>query len=346
MALPGEGAPKRLCRVAVTGTRAIWERQLTDTLIIIVSIFGLIGLGYVAAWTKLLSADVGEKLAEFVFTLPIPLLVFNTLATADFAGISPWRIWAAYFVPVAIVWTLSHAMVVHLFGRDMRAGVVAGGSAVYSNSVLIGIPLVQTTFGDDGMVFLIVVMAVHLPILMSVSVILNELALSGDTPAQDRPSRLESWRRLGVSLALNPILIGIAAGLLWRATGLTIPRVAAAIIDPLALSAGPLALFASGTVLLNYGMARQIRPAFAISALKLIALPALVLAASWAIGLPPVGAAAITLTAACPTGVNASLIAMRLGTGQALSSNTLVISTGAGVLTVALWLTVVRALFE
>ena len=75
-------------------------------------------------------------------------------------------------------------------------------------------------------------------------------------------------------------------------------------------------------------------------------MPALVFVASRAIGLPPIGVAALTLTAACPTGVNVFLIASRLGTGQALASNTLLISTAAGVVTVTLWLSVVQATLQ
>jgi malonate transporter len=317
------------------------ELVVPETLNIVVSIFGLIGLGYVAARTRLLSAEVGERLADFVFTLAIPLLIFDTLARADLHGVSPWRIWAAYFVPFAVVWALSHLMVVRLFGRDNRAGIVAGGSAAYGNTVLIGIPLVQTAYGESGVVILLVVVLVHLPVLMVISLVLNERALAAEGAA-DRPARGEAWRRLGLSLATHPILVAMALGILWRFTGLAIPRVAAAIIEPLARSAGPLALFASGMALVSYGMARQIRPAFAISALKLLLMPALVLAAALGLGLSPLGIAAITLAAACPTGVNAPLIALRLGTGQALSSNVLLFSTAGGVITVTLWLVALR----
>jgi predicted permease len=94
--------------------------------------------------------------------------------------------------------------------------------------------------------------------------------------------------------------------------------------------------------LVNYGIARQIRAAVAISALKLILLPVLVFLSAEAIGLPPIGVAALTLTAACPTGVNAYLIATRLGTGEALASNTVLISTAAGVATVSLWLALLQ----
>lgn len=319
------------------------EPPLSETLITVTSIFGLIGLGYAAARSGLLSNDVGERLADFVFVLAIPLLMFDTLASADLHGVSPWRIWAAYFLPFAIVWILSNRMVVNLFGRDDRAGIVAGGAGAYSNAMLIGIPLIQTAFGESGMVFLVVIVAIHLPVFMVVSVMMNEWALTADGAADDA-SRGETWRRLGKSLATNPVLIGIAAGILWRVTGLSIPRVGAAVIEPLARSAGPLALFAVGMSLVNYGVARQIHTAFAISALKLVLLPALVLATAWAMGLSPLGVTVVTLVAACPTGVNAPLIAIRLGTGQALASNVLLISTAGGVVTVAIWLTVIRVL--
>ncbi len=317
---------------------------MSETLSIVVSIFGLIGLGYLAARTGLLSTAVGEKLTDFVFTLAIPLLLFDTLATADFHGVSPWRIWVAYFIPFAVVWIVSHLMIRRIFGRDARAGIVAGGSAAYSNGVLIGLPLMQTALGESGTVFLIVIVAVHLPVMMLISVFLNEWALAAEGIATGTESRREVFVRLAISLARHPILIGILAGLLWRVTGFGIPSVAAKVIDPLARSAGPLALFASGMALVNYGIARQVKPAIAISALKLFLLPALVFVAARAIGLPTVGVAALTLTAACPTGVNAFLIASRLGTGQALASNTLLISTAAGVATVTVWLSVMQGL--
>ncbi len=315
---------------------------MSETFIIVVSIFGLIGLGYFTVRIGLLSSAVGDRLTEFVFTLAIPLLLFDTLAKADFQGVSPWRIWAAYFTPFAIVWVVAHLMIVRVFGRDGRAGIVGGGSAAYSNGVLIGVPLMQAALGHQGTVFLIVIVAIHLPIMMLVSVFLNEWMNASADIALGTASRRDLFGRLGWSLVKHPILIGIVLGLLWRLTGLALPRIVAAIVEPLANSAGSLALFASGMALVNYGIARQVWPAAALAVLKLALLPVLVFAGAHAVGLPPIGVAALTLTAACPTGVNAYLIATRLGTGEALASNTVLISTAAGVATTTLWLAVLQ----
>jgi predicted permease len=315
---------------------------MPETLATVVSIFGLVAVGYAAARTRLLGRSVGEGLTEFVFKVAIPFLLFDTLAAADLHGLSPWRIWAAYFVPFAIVFALAHLIVRRVFGRDARAGIVAGGSAAYANSVLIGLPLMQSAFGDAGTVYLIVIVVVHLPILMLVTVLLNEWAMRADR-IEAGEARGVALRRLARTLATHPILLSILAGLVWRATGLKIPHTLALVIEQLGRPAGPLALFASGMALVSFGVARQVRPAFVVAALKLLVMPALVYVATRLVGLPPLGGAVVTLTAACPTGVNAFLIATRLGTGEALASNTLLISTAAGALTVTLWLALLQA---
>ena len=213
-------------------------------------------------------------------------------------------------------------MIRRVFGRDSRAGIVAGGSAAYSNGVLIGIPLMQAALGDEGTVFLIIIVAVHLPIMMLVSVFLNEWMLArGRRSATDATSRREVFRRLAISLATHPILIGVVARPALAGDGSRHPaRRSPRSSSRWRAPPGRSRSSPSGMALVNYGIARQIRPAIAISGLKLVLLPVLVFVAASAIGLPPIGVAALTLTAACPTGVNAYLIAQpaRHGRGARL----------------------------
>ncbi|WP_430514016.1 AEC family transporter [Pannonibacter phragmitetus] len=57
----------------------MFEQILT----IVVPVFVLVGLGYLAARTGLLSQSVGEGLGQFVFVVAIPSLIFKTLATVS-----------------------------------------------------------------------------------------------------------------------------------------------------------------------------------------------------------------------------------------------------------------------
>lgn len=57
---------------------------MEQILTIVLPVFGIIGVGYLVAWTGLFSRETGDALSDFVFTVPIPLLLFQTMATAHF----------------------------------------------------------------------------------------------------------------------------------------------------------------------------------------------------------------------------------------------------------------------
>ncbi|MEJ0098054.1 MAG: hypothetical protein WDM84_09230 [Bauldia sp.] len=106
-----------------------------------------------------------------------------------------------------------------IFGRDARAGLVAGISAAYSNALLVGIPLIVTAYGRQGAAAVSLLIAIHLPILMTVSAILIERALVADGLAADADTRT-IVRGIARSIARNPIVLGLFTGILWRLTGL------------------------------------------------------------------------------------------------------------------------------
>ncbi len=313
---------------------------MPETVEIVLSIFGLIGIGYAAVRTGIVRPAVADHLAEFVFVIAVPVLLFRTLATADFSGSSPWRLWGVYFLVMAATWILADRSTRHFFGFDARRGLVAGMSATYSNLVLIGIPLVDRALGEQGMIVVLLLVSIHTPLVMFVTVIANEWLVAREGEAR-RIDRALLWT-LAQPLVTNPLLIGVAAGAFWRIAGLPLTGAPATVVDSLARVAGPIALFSVGAALMNYGIGRQVRPAILLATLKLLLMPALVLAGALAVGLPPLTVEALPLLAATPTGVNAYIVASRFGTGQALASNTLLYSTGAGIATVGLWLALLR----
>jgi malonate transporter len=315
---------------------------LDQIVTIVLPVFGLIGVGYAVAWVGLLPEGSDRALADFCFTIAIPLLIFRVLATADFSGGSPLYVWLAYYAGFATVWAVGTLAVRRLFGRDARTGVVAGVSSAFPNMLLLAIPLVIVAYGDEGAAALTVLITVNLPVMMTVGAILNERALvvDGVSAHTDAPAAL---RKAALALVKNPIIIGIAAGIAWRLTGLPLGGPAGTVLTRLASVAGTLSLFTVGMTLRRYGISGNVRPALVIAALKLIVMPAIVFALlATVIPLPPVWARALVIGAACPTGVNAWLAAAHFRTGEAIASNAITISTAAAVVTVTLWLHVVQ----
>jgi predicted permease len=305
-------------------------------------VFSLVALGYLAGLTGYLKPASGEGISEFAVNVAMPLLLFQTMVQSDFHGVTPWSLWAAYFAAAAITWTAGHLVMTRIFGRDARAGIVGGVSSAYSNVVLLGAPFILGIFGASGFEVLSLLVSVHLPIMMMASIVLFEMfgRPSGETV---HPLRvIKSFLR---RLFINPLIIGILAGLAWRVSGVPMPDLIERLVDTLADTAGPVALFAMGLSLRRFGISGNIRPALALSFLKLFLMPALVLAFVWLLGLPPLTAKVAVVVAALPSGINSYLIAVQFNTGQALASNQMTLATASAVLTTSFWLTVAIHVF-
>jgi len=308
---------------------------------IVLPVFGLVALGYGAAASGLLRRETGEALSDFVFVVAIPVLVFRTLAVADFAGATPWGLWLDYFAVFGVMWVLGAVVIRRLFGRDARAGVVAGISTAYGNTVLVGIPLAIAAYGDTGAMVMALIIALHLPVMMTASAILIVGAERRDGVAHAEPGVRALLRGLGVNLVRNPLMIALALGALWHLTGVPLAGLPRVMVDRIADVASTLALFAMGMSLRNYGIRGNVRAGLVLAVLKLLLMPALVfLATRYLVPLPPVWAKVAVVAAASPTGVNAYVVAARFRTGEALASNAITISTAGAVLSMMVWLTV------
>lgn len=310
--------------------------RVSEILTDVLPVFLLILVGWVIVRTGLLKAEIGEAMSEFVFKIAVPLLLFQTIAEADFRGSSPFRLWIAYFSGVAITWTAGHIVATRMFGRDARIGVLAGVSSAFANTIFIGLPLVGRTVGPDGVMAMSILIAVHLPTMMIAGTLLMEQAERKENAGAGR-STAELLRQVGSNLMRNPLVIGLFCGLIVHLTSLPIPATLGTAVDNIANIAGPAALISLGMALRQYGMSGNLGITSVIAAFKLFLLPACVLAVGLLLGLSPEWRAALVLTAAVPTGVNAWLIANRFGVGHSLAASTITLTTALGAFSVSLW---------
>ena len=299
-------------------------------------IFILILFGWALVRTRVLNADIGDGLGEFVFKVAVPVLLFRTISQADFHGASPFRLWIAYFTGVAITWAVGHILATRIFGRDARVGVLAGVSSAFANNIFIGLPLVERTVGSDGIVAVSILLAVHLPLMMVIGTVLMERAEHKVNGGEARGT-LNVLRQVGINLVRNPLVIGLAAGLVMHVSGLALPGVLASVVDQITAMAAPAALVSLGMALNKYGINGNVRIAIVIAALKLLLMPGCVWLACRLLGLSPDWTAALVLTSSVPTGINAWLIANRFGVGHGLAASAISLSTAVGVLSVTLW---------
>ncbi|MCX5514427.1 transporter [Kaistia algarum] len=305
--------------------------RLADIAFIVLPIFGLMGVGYVAGWTKRLSERAADGLSEYVFGIAVPVLIYKTLSEAKMpAGGQPWGYWIAYFAGAFLVFGLGFLAARRIFGRNHLEAVMQGFASGQANTVFVGVPIILKAFGEAGAVPLFLLIAIHLPIMTTAATVMAEGAEQGVSRA--------SLLRLAKALARNPILIGIYAGAIGQIFGIHASGVAAQVIDMVAASSVPCALISMGLALRRYGFAGDVGPSLVISALKLIVHPMIVLGLTQILPMPPVWAGVAVVFAAMPCGVNAYLLAGHYKAGVAAAASAVSLSTILSLFTITVWL--------
>jgi predicted permease len=212
------------------------------------------------------------------------------------------------------------------FGLKGVSAVVAGFSAGQANTVFVGVPMILKAYGDEGAVPLFLLIAVHLPVTMTLATLMAE---------GRQASPLIILRRL----ATHPIVVAIIAGSACRPLAPYIPGPVWQIVELLGGAAVPCALISMGIALRRYGLKTGWKLPTLISALKLVAHPLIVLVlATQVFSMPPVWAGVAVLFASCPSGINAYLFAERYGEGVALASSSVALSTVLALGTTLFWL--------
>lgn len=300
----------------------------------VLPVFILILVGWLLLATGYLKAQVGEALGSFVFKVAVPVLLFTALGRADFDPAAAFRLWAAYFSGIAIAWTAGQLISSKVFRRDPKASVVMAFSSCFSNLVLIGLPLVSRTFGTEGLLVISTLLAVHLPVMMTVSTITIEFQSNGTGAHR---SLSEVFAQIVRSLARNPMIIAILSGAAVNLLGIHLPDAVTTVTDQIAHIAGPMALVSLGMSLRQYGVSGSVLPAFTASGLKLVLMPATVFVTTRLFGLPPVWSMTAVLCASIPPGINVWLIANQFDSDRRFAASVITLGTALGVITVSAW---------
>ena len=278
------------------------------TLLIVAPVFALIAAGYAAVLFRFVSEGAHKGISEFAFSIAIPALLFRTIVVSEFPDVSPWRMWGVYYGALALTWiaALMISALIRERRDDREDGVVFAIGSVYGNIVMLGIPLVLSALGNEAAGPMSLILSVNTPLLWLCGILQMELVSRKRTG-----SVLSVIRPILADLAHNPLMLGIGFGVVWRFTGLGLTPVVDKTIELLAQAGSPAALIALGINLFRFEVKGEITSVAAMSALKLLAMPAIAFALARLMNLPPIVSGVVVLFAAMPTGANAYIFAVQ-----------------------------------
>jgi hypothetical protein len=304
---------------------------------LVLPIFGVIGLGYVAVRSKLLGAGAIDGLDAYVFTFAMPVLLFRNLAHTEFPATLPWGLWLSYYGAMLAVWAAGSLVAFFLLRRPPSDAVILGFGCGQGNTIMLGLPIILTGFGPEAGTPVFLILAFHGIILFTIATFLLELTRVREGEAQ--PSFQAILKEGLINTAKNPVIIGIAGGVIYGQLGMPLPTVVDSSLEMVARSAIPCALFVLGGMLTRYSIRRSVGAASMTSLFKLVAHPALVFVlAHFVFGLEPLWVAAATILAGMPTGVYSSILANRYGAAPGAASSAVVLSTAASLVTLTVLL--------
>ena len=293
----------------------------------------MMAFGYGATFTRVFDEAAARALASFVFYFAIPLLLFRSMAVNTLPEQIAWGYLVSYYAGVALVWLLGMAIGRFLLGAPADRSVIQGFGAGFGNTVLLGIPVVLASFGEAAALPLYLLLAFHSTIMYTCLTVLLEAARGRG--ARTRKLIANAAR----SLATNPVLGGLLAGIAWNQAGLPMPAVMDGWLQLVAAAAIPCALFSLGASLRAYRILGALPPALIMVVFKLVVHPLVVFAlATWVFAVPPLWTKVAVIIAALPVGVNVYLFGNRYGTGQAEAATAILISSVASVFTMSVLL--------
>ena len=305
-----------------------------------VPIFTLMVLGYLFRKIGLIDEKASTWMNKFVFNAALPVLVFKDLADQNFA-----ETWNGKFVLFCFVVTSISIAFIALLSKWIVKDRAKRGefiqSSYRSSAALLGIAFIHNIYGDSasGMGPLMILGSV--PLYNVFAVIILMLTAENDKSGQDIGKRLQSTVR---GILTNPIILGIAVGMLWSVLRIPQPKIFRTIVSDIAALATPLGLMSMGAAFDFRKALNELKPALIASFIKLFVLAAIFLPLAVMSGFAGEQIVAILVMLGSATTVSCYIMAKSMGHEGTLSSSVIMMTTFGCSFSLTFWLYILRTL--
>jgi malonate transporter len=301
---------------------------------VILPVFLVIGFGYVAVWRNLFPVSGIDGVMRFTQNFAIPCLLFQAIAKMDISTAIDTRLLLSFYAGAAICFTLGLFGARFLFNRTWEDCVAIGFCCLFSNSVLLGLPISERAYGPDALAGNYAIIAFHSPFCYGLGITVMEIVRNRGK------STFELARAVTRAMFRNALVIGILLGFAVNINGMPIPTVVDDALSLIVRAALPAALFALGGVLIQYRPEGDMKAIAMVCIIALMVHPALVWTFGTALSLPQESFRAGVLTAAMAPGFNAYIFANMYGHARRVAASSVLIATACSLISAWFWLEV------
>ncbi|MEM9642663.1 MAG: AEC family transporter [Pseudomonadota bacterium] len=305
---------------------------MIDIFLKVVPFFLLIGTGYLAAWTGAFRGEAVANLTKFVFYFALSAMLFNFASTLLFAEIFNPDLALAYLIATALVYVVVTIVALRR-GTGFAEAAVEAQCGVIGNVGFLGLPMLVILLGPDAAGPIMMMLTVDL-------IVFGSLIVAIIVAAREGKLRFMVIFRVVLGLLKNPMIMSIAAGILWSYYQLPVPGPVGEFTALLGAAATPCALFAIGASLADKS-AERLSVALWLSTAKLLLHPIAVAILAVLFGLPGELVVVMIASAAMPVAGNIYIVAQHYGVAPARASSAILVSTLISVVTLSITIALV-----
>ncbi len=299
-----------------------------------IPIFLLMVLGYVFRRLGVIRETLASEMNTFVFKAALPVMVFRDLATVDFA--EAWDTRFVLFCFFVTLFSIAFAAAVSFLWKDKSIQGEFIQASYRSSAALLGIAFITNIYGNSGMAPLMIIGSVPLYNIMAVAV------LSFFRPERKALDAALLKKTLK-GIITNPIILGIAAGLLWSALRIPMPAILDKTVTSLGSVASPMGLMAMGATFDLKKAFGRLAPSVTAAVIKLVGFCAVFLPLAAALGFREEKLVAILVMLGSATTVSSYVMARSMGHEGTLSASTVMLTTLFSAFTLTFWLWLLRS---
>jgi predicted permease len=306
--------------------------QLLD---VVMPVFLVIGAGYIAVKLNLFKSSASDGLMHFTQGFAIPCLLFLNIMRLDFSVVFDWHLMAAFYSGAIISFALGILGARTIFKRRASDSVAIGFAAMFSNSLLLGLPIMERAFGTDSLAGNFAIISIHAPTTYLIGITVMEASRANGRGVAG------TAKTVAKAMFRNTLMIGLALGFAVNVSGIVVPATVVSAAEMVARAALPAALFGLGGTLTHYSLRASLGEASMISVLKLMVHPAIAYFMCTALfDLPIEFTRSAVVTAAMAPGVNAYIFANMYNRAKGAAASSVLLGTIISVLSASMWLVI------
>jgi len=301
---------------------------------VILPVFLVIGIGYISVWRHWLSTENINSLTRFAQNFAIPCLLFYAIAKIEISENFSLRLLFSFYFGALFCFIIGFIAAYFYFKRTREEAICIGFTCLFSNSILLGLPITENAYGPTSLGSNYAIIAFHAPFCYLVGIISMELFHSS---SEKFDLKILSHQVFNLAFK-NPLIFAILIGLLVNYSGAPIPSSIWNGLSIIKDAALPTALFALGGTLYQYRPEGDGLTICFIIFVSIILHPAIVYFVGMNLLLNLEQLRSAVITAAMAPGINAFLFSSMYKKAQRVVASSILLGTIATVFSASFWI--------